>query len=223
MNRDAFLQRVRDAAATGRAHRVQAELRAFGEYAPATRDALYDRLAAEVAAVGGTFHRPNDRAGLAALIRQLADQFGCRSALVWKHESLVRLGVYEALDTLGVERFDADCAAALEPSAQRQAMLRATLGITAVDAAIAETGSIAVHARFGQERSASLLPVIHLAIVEARLVLPDLFDYFARLAPDSLPSNITLITGPSKTGDLELRLVTGVHGPRHWHVALVDF
>jgi L-lactate utilization protein LutC len=54
--------------------------------------------------------------------------------------------------------------------------------------------------------------------------VPDLFDLFDAARAENkqeLPSGVALITGPSKTGDIELRLVTGVHGPGDWHVVLV--
>jgi L-lactate dehydrogenase complex protein LldG len=76
----------------------------------------------------------------------------------------------------------------------------------------------------GHERMASLVPPAHVAIVEASQIVPDLLDAFAELEKrgvDNLPSNITLITGPSKTGDIELQLTTGVHGPGHWHVVVI--
>ena len=76
----------------------------------------------------------------------------------------------------------------------------------------------------GSERLASLLPPVHVAVIEAAQILPDLFDLFARLqisGHPEMPSNLTLITGPSKTGDIELRLTTGVHGPGEWHVIII--
>ena len=105
--------------------------------------------------------------------------------------------------------------------------------------AIAETGTLMVCSRPGQERVASLLPPYHVAIVERRQIVPDLIDAFAMLQQEqmtdvqvpmtneirnpqsairNLPSNVTLITGPSKTGDIELQLTTGVHGPGKWRV-----
>jgi L-lactate utilization protein LutC len=69
-----------------------------------------------------------------------------------------------------------------------------------------------------------LLPPIHLAVVDATCVLPDLLDLPARLAEHSaagvLPRNVALVTGPSKTGDIELKLTTGVHGPGEVHVLI---
>ena len=72
---------------------------------------------------------------------------------------------------------------------------------------------------------ASLTPPVHIAIVERVQIVPDLIDAFERLAGrglDALPSNVTLITGPSKTGDIELQLTTGVHGPGKWRVIVIE-
>lgn len=225
MNRDQFLDRVRGAAASGRMYRVHPHAHAHGKYAPENAAQAQERFGREVAAAGGVFHVAPQVADLNELIRTLVEQHPCHEALVWRHPVLERFGVYQQLDALGVEWLDADRAEQLAPSARRAAWLSATLGITAADFAIAETGSVVVQSARGRERMTSLLPTVHLAIVEASALVPDLFDLFAQLPPQTaagMPSNLTLITGPSKTGDLELRLVTGVHGPRHWHVALMD-
>ena len=68
--------------------------------------------------------------------------------------------------------------------------------------------------------SASLLPPVHIAVADVDQLLPDLFDLFGRLSRQELPACVSLITGPSKTGDIELKLVTGVHGPGEVHVVL---
>jgi L-lactate dehydrogenase complex protein LldG len=103
-------------------------------------------------------------------------------------------------------------------------MFAAEIGITSCTHAVAETGTLAMCSGPGSERLASLLPPVHIAVVHREQILPDLFDLFARLEADglqNLSSNVSLITGPSKTGDLELRLTTGVHGPGKWHVILI--
>jgi L-lactate dehydrogenase complex protein LldG len=53
----------------------------------------------------------------------------------------------------------------------------------------------------------------HVAIVEPRQILPDLLDLFERVADEPDRSNLILISGPSKTADIEMNVVTGVHGP----------
>ncbi len=86
-------------------------------------------------------------------------------------------------------------------------------GITDVYCAVAETGSLVVRASTSQGRSISLVPPIHVAIVEPRNFLPDLVDLFEKLKADGPASATTIITGPSKTADIEMNLVKGVHGP----------
>jgi L-lactate dehydrogenase complex protein LldG len=111
-----------------------------------------------------------------------------------------------------------------EPVAKEQ-FFAADLSISAVDYLIAETGSLVVSAKPHDPRSVSLIAPVHIAIAGRGQLLPDLFDLFARVPGSNgqeLPSCLTLITGPSKTGDIELKLVTGVHGPKEVHVILID-
>ena len=115
--------------------------------------------------------------------------------------------------------------AAIPPAEQRTALLACDVGITSCDCAIAETGTLMMCSRPGQERVTSLLPPMHIAIVERQQIVPDLIDAFELLRErglDQLPSNATWITGPSKTGDIELQLTTGVHGPGKWRVIIVQ-
>jgi len=94
-------------------------------------------------------------------------------------------------------------------------------GITDVDYAVAETGSLVERATAGHGRSLSLVPALHIAVVEASRIVPDLVDLFAALTRDGMGSAVTLITGPSKTSDIEMNLVIGVHGPMQVQVFLV--
>ena len=117
---------------------------------------------------------------------------------------------------------------ALPGGAARAAYFAADVGISGVDYLVAETGTVAVLAKPDDPRSLSLLPPVHVAVADRSQILPDLFDLFEALGLDPtadgprLPSCVALITGPSKTGDIELRLVTGVHGPGEVHVVLLD-
>jgi L-lactate utilization protein LutC len=156
---------------------------------------------------------------------------GLHCALCWQHELLSRLGLAELLDARGIARLDYVSLAAMSPDKRREAMLRCQIGITSCDWAIAETGSLLMCSRSGRERTASLLPPVHVAIVERSQIVPDLIDAIrllgdgvgpARQTGSTLPSNAVLITGPSKTGDIELQLTTGVHGPGTWHVIVVN-
>ncbi len=95
--------------------------------------------------------------------------------------------------------------------------------ITGVAGAVAETGSLIWASSETAPRSATLAPPVHIALVRGEQILPDLVDYFALLSEGPpLPANINLITGPSKTADIESTLVTGVHGPGHVEIILLD-
>lgn len=103
----------------------------------------------------------------------------------------------------------------------------AEIGISGADYALADTGTIVMRTGSGKEKITSLLPPTHIAILEAQHILPDLDDLISRLALDfernrRLDSCITLITGPSKTADIEMDMVYGVHGPQNLHVVILE-
>ncbi|MFO0866467.1 MAG: lactate utilization protein [Gemmataceae bacterium] len=110
--------------------------------------------------------------------------------------------------------------------ADKETYFASDLGISTVRHLIAETGTIVMATQPDQPRSISLLPPVHIAIASRSQILPDLFDLFDLFSPtadsNNPPACLTLITGPSKTGDIELKLVTGVHGPGEVHVVIVD-
>lgn len=231
MEAEAFFSRVREAARAGQAYRVTADSdsrqtggRPRAGYGGAGDDPVA-RLAAEVELVGGRAQVVADFAEARAALERLLEQFAPRQALCWRHPVLERVGLAEILAARGVGRLDYDSLVQLEPAERRQKMLAADLGISSTTLAVAETGTLAVASGPGQERLASLAPPRHVALVAADQIVPDLFDLFGEgplaIRPESLPSNWTLITGPSKTGDLELKLTTGVHGPGEWHVIVV--
>ncbi|HEX3316083.1 MAG TPA: lactate utilization protein, partial [Gemmataceae bacterium] len=105
---------------------------------------------------------------------------------------------------------------------ERDALFAADVGITGVAGLLAETGSLVVRADATEPRSGSLLPPVHIAIAKRDQLVADVFDVFEPLGEGTLPSNLVLITGPSKTGDIELKLVTGVHGPGEVHVIVMN-
>ncbi len=96
----------------------------------------------------------------------------------------------------------------------------AAFTIEQVDGAIAETGSVICSSSNGRVVQSSLLPAHHIAIVKSDTIYETLDEYFAGLN-GTPPTNITLITGPSRTADIELTLTIGVHGPEQVSIIII--
>lgn len=98
---------------------------------------------------------------------------------------------------------------------------KADIGLSGAIAALAETGTVILASGPGGSRLASLLPPIHLALVPVSCLTTDIFTWTAgRQGPP--PANVNLISGPSKTADIEQTLAIGVHGPKRFIVILYD-
>lgn len=99
------------------------------------------------------------------------------------------------------------------------------VGITSCEKLIARTGSVLVSSLDSGERSAYAYPDVHLVKAYASQVVMSLKKAFIELRnkyPGGLPSQLTLITGPSRTADIEKTLVMGAHGPKELYVFLID-
>lgn len=218
--RDAFLKRVRQAVQDGNRPGSAAAIPARGTvgYQGAGPHPVETFAAALSAAGGLLFLVPNRQAAATRVLELVRERSVCK-ALLGRGFVVDALGLSESLRTHGIE---VTSVSDLEATTAREPFFAADIGISGVDYLIAETGSVVVLAKPSEPRSVSLLPPVHIAVAERSQLLPDLFDLFARLNPAEMPSALAVITGPSKTGDIELRLVTGVHGPGEVHVVLID-
>jgi L-lactate dehydrogenase complex protein LldG len=95
------------------------------------------------------------------------------------------------------------------------------IGICQMEWAIADTGTLVTDAGPVARRLASALPVIHIAVVPTGAIEPDMRAVFTRIHP-SQSSYISMITGPSRTADIERVLTIGVHGPSRLVIVFVD-
>jgi L-lactate dehydrogenase complex protein LldG len=100
-----------------------------------------------------------------------------------------------------------------EESVLRQMCQRADVGITGAEFALAETGSIGIASGAHHSRMVSLLPPVHIVLLSKKLLAPDLISW-EDMRPKRMPSQIVIISGPSKTADIEQTLVVGAHGPK---------
>ncbi len=110
----------------------------------------------------------------------------------------------------------------------RQAVEAAFVGITSADFVVAHTATMVMRSHAGHLRSVSLVPSIHVCVVHAARLVADLGELYFRLLWDpeekrrGLTNCMTFISAPSKTGDIELVMVNGAHGPREVHLVLIS-
>ena len=103
----------------------------------------------------------------------------------------------------------------------REAAAGAKVGISEMDWALADTGTLVQDATEVEKRLVSTLPPIHVALVGTGQLLPDLAAVLGRIQP-SKAGYLAMITGPSRTADIERVLTIGVHGPLRLIVVFVD-
>jgi len=103
----------------------------------------------------------------------------------------------------------------------RESAAAAKVGISQMDYAIADTGTLVENATAVERRLVSTLPEIHVALLPTSAIYPDLATAMVLLKPDH-EAYLSLITGPSRTADIERVLTIGVHGPRRLLAVFVD-
>ena len=94
------------------------------------------------------------------------------------------------------------------------------VGITSAQAAIAETGTLILDSTRERHRLVSLVPPVHIAIVDASKIYETLGEALAFIHKTEMSPAVTFITGPSRTADIELTLTVGVHGPQELYVII---
>jgi L-lactate dehydrogenase complex protein LldG len=217
--RGAFLQQVRAAVTAGNQVGRGARPQPRGNIAyQGDGDDIVQRFTTELEMAGGHGYRVSTRDELGPRIIEILRRFSPRTVLVGSG------GILDSLLLAGlpskIVRLDG-----LSPDECKARCFQADAGISRVDYLIAASGTIVIKTAADHPRSLSLLPPIHIAVAERSQLVPDLFDVFEAEQPGTgvtPPSCLTFITGPSKTGDIELKLVTGVHGPGELHVVLLD-
>lgn len=192
---------------------------------PGDPEALAARFCQEFEALAGVTHRADHADAVADRIASiLAGSKSTTNAIVgWSMEDIGVPGLGEALAARGIGIVPADVPFADPERGERLGTLASlAVGVTGAQAAIAESGSVVLVSGPGRGRLSSLLTPIHVTILHRSRILPTLADVF-RTHPDlaAQGSNIVIITGPSRTADIEMTLSRGVHGPGEVHTILV--
>ena len=160
----------------------------------------------EISKLGGRTRRL-DADGLKDALAELIQIETIRKATLWQTTELQALGVSEILAGLGVEM--------VSSYAGKDALACCDLGVTGVDMALPETGTLVLRASPQQPRAVSLLPRVHLALVRPVNLRADLAVVLREKRVDPYA---VFVTGPSRTADIELTVTIGVHGPQVLYV-----
>jgi L-lactate dehydrogenase complex protein LldG len=236
-----FLERIREqvrmspgrfeATSAGRPRHPAAEAeiirRELAERWPQTLEAFRR----EFEGVAGVFHRAATTDMVPAVVAEIARDRRARELVTW-HAAALGADLSAALGARGL---DVHQMPAAEPSggAEREGLraiaARADLGLTGVDLAIAETGTLVLVSGAGRPRSTSLLPPCHVAVFDRTALVESLRQVGVFLEawhgdgrPPAGGAAINFITGPSRTADIELTLTRGVHGPKEVHAIFVE-
>ncbi len=178
--------------------------------------ALYEAFKTKAEAVSAEVHRcATRREALAFIVGFLRTESVADTAqpfAVWANSSLLNVGdLYELSHAVPGLTFEVT----------RESATGAKIGISEVEWAISNTGTLVTDAGPVERRLVSSLPVIHVAIVPTGAIQPDMSSVFAKFNP-AQSGYISMITGPSRTADIERVLTIGVHGPSRLIIVFVD-
>lgn len=178
--------------------------------------ALIERFCAEAAALGTELYRCKSE-DLGRTVVHVVQENGAGRIILPAEKRFDDLSITQKLVA-----HTANEVCRWDPKAGRQRNIQlaasANIGITFVYAGIAETATVVQPCSAECGRSVSLLPAVHVAIVDAKTIVPAMRDVLQRMEEDraagkDLASQTVFISGPSNTADIELVRVEGVHGP----------
>ena len=169
-------------------------------------EAEIDLLITEINALSGSAQRVSED-DLNQALKGLLQSREVKKATLWQTAGLADLGLERRLRELGVE--------IISPYADKYILAACDLGVTEVDFALPETGTLGLLSSREKPRAVSLLPRVHLAILRPAALRADLHAVFSEAKDQGY---LILITGPSRTADIELTVTLGVHGPQSLHV-----
>jgi L-lactate utilization protein LutC len=175
------------------------------------------RFVEELEALGGHGKRTGSLEQARKYVLDLARERGAKLLVRWDVEELEELGVDEPLREAGVE-----VVVWRDLEDFKDVAARSDIGLSTAESAIAETGSLVLTGGAGKGRTVTLLPPTYVALVPADRILrtvPEAIEKYA--GGGTLPANLCFHTGPSRSGDIEMTLTIGVHGPGDVHVVLV--
>jgi L-lactate utilization protein LutC len=184
---------------------------------------LASGFARELEALGGHFLGTLTPDETAAKIADVARSLKAKTAAVGESVLNDPARFTAALTRIGIDTMRIEAAADGEArDAIRQRLAQCDLAVVEAHYAIASTGTLVMVATPARPSSLTLLPPANVIIVDSTRMMPDLAAAIAALGAKEITNHrVALVTGPSRTADIEKRIVLGIHGPRELYVAIV--
>jgi L-lactate dehydrogenase complex protein LldG len=192
-----------------------------------SREELRAHFIQEVTKVGALVYQADNKEAVAACIAQICGKAKISEVALSGSPALPEMNLSAQLAAQNLSIIEATDFSAAEKQKLIDRLASCGAGITTIDYAIAETGTIVLSSDEEQSLLVSLLPVIHIALLQPQQILATLADTVKVLANERMQRNApcrstTFITGPSRTSDVELTLSIGVHGPKELHLIILD-
>jgi L-lactate dehydrogenase complex protein LldG len=174
-------------------------------------DEEIEKMLREVTRLSGHALKIQGRDEFADALGNLVKTEEVRTAALSDHPRYGDYGIVDMLKSFGV--------ALLSPDGDKRRLEDCDLGITVGDAALPETGSVLLRTTQGQPDVLSLLPRVHLVLIAKETLLADIHYAFTMAKADR---HFVLVSGSSRTADIEKVLTLGVHGPKSFHLWICD-
>jgi L-lactate dehydrogenase complex protein LldG len=172
---------------------------------------LLDRFISEAEALNAVTHQP---AGEAQAVQIILDILGAdQTVLAWNWQSIPLSTLPAALEAAQIS-----LAPPQDPGVR--------VGISGASAALATTGSLVLCSGKGQYRATSLLPPVHIAVITRHQIVANLEGWIQQQRAAGLPafqqvSKVVIVSGPSRTADIAMELILGMHGPGELHILVL--
>jgi len=185
---------------------------------------LNARFTKEATTVRAKVHRVSDKLQCVDKIVEICSEDKGHEIALSEAEIFAELGLASALAAQGFSTF---APGEIDHGTLVARLANCGVGVTAADYAIAETGTIVLNSDEPNALLVSLLPPVHIAVLGAAQIMDSLDGVIGKLSRERInranaTRSVTLITGPSRTSDVELVLSIGVHGPKALHVIILD-
>jgi L-lactate dehydrogenase complex protein LldG len=170
---------------------------------------LIENFRENLEAVGGDCSIVYDETEAAEVLLAIIGQNNARKIALSDSPLVKKIAGFLRMDAEFIENASADV------------LFESDLGVTGAQMAIAETGTLVLESETERHRRTSLVPPVHVCVLEAKNIRRTLGEIL-EILQSRLSRTVTFITGASRTSDIELTLAIGIHGPGKLHVILID-